>query len=303
MSGQDPVSFSIIIPTFRRPRQLVSCLQALSRLDYPRDRFEVIVVDDGTPVSLEPAVASFQDRFDLTLLVQANAGPAAARNRGAARARGQFLAFTDDDCAPAPGWLRALGSALARWPDHMVGGRTENALPDNPYAAASQLLVSYLYDYYNAGPDGARLFTTNNLALAEEHMRAVGGFDTGYPRPGAEDREFCDRWLAHGHRLTYVPEAVIYHAHRLAWGGYWKLHLRYGRGAYLYHQTRARRGRGPAAVEPLSFYVDLVRYPYAQGLGRRAHWLAALLAMSQVANVLGFFGEQIVQARARRRSG
>src|SRR5215813_1646861 len=94
--------FSIVVPTYRRPAILAGCLDAVARLDYPCDRFEAIVVDDGGgAVELPRAYAD----VDMVLLTQAHAGPAAARNTGAARARGDFLAFTDDDCRPDPGWL------------------------------------------------------------------------------------------------------------------------------------------------------------------------------------------------------
>src|SRR3990172_7747823 len=101
-------------------------------------------------------VGSCCSRIDATCVRQRNAGPASARNTGAAQARGEFLAFTDDDCRPAPDWLRGLALRLTQSPDCVIGGRTTNALPDNPYSSASQLLIDYLYSYYNADPDRAR---------------------------------------------------------------------------------------------------------------------------------------------------
>ena len=77
----------------------------MTRLGYPQDRFEVIVVDDGSEPPMDSVVSFFRDRLELVLLSQANSGPAAARNTGAAQAKGKFLAFTDDDCTPAPDWL------------------------------------------------------------------------------------------------------------------------------------------------------------------------------------------------------
>ena len=98
---KNPPFFSIVVPTYQRPVQLAACLQALSRLDYARERFEVIVVDDGSPTPPKAVVESLRDRLQLTLHLQRHAGPAAARNAGAMRARGKYLAFTDDDCLPA----------------------------------------------------------------------------------------------------------------------------------------------------------------------------------------------------------
>jgi GT2 family glycosyltransferase len=293
VSERDLPFCSIIIPTFNRRRQLRACLQALAVQDYPRDRFEVVVVDDGSVPSSQRVIDAHRDLIDLTFLTQAHAGPAAARNMGAARARGEFLAFTDDDCTADPRWLRSLADALSQRPDCMVGGRTVNALVDNPYATASQLLVSYLYDYYNRVPRGAQLFTANNLAVAAEHYRTIGGFDATYPRAGAEDRDFCDRWRDHGYKMIYVPEAVVHHGHRLTLKSYCRMHARYGCGAYLYKVTRARRGRGAIQVEPLSFYVNLVRYPYKHYQGGQALRLAGLLLLSQAANVGGYLLQRL----------
>ena len=290
---QEQPFFSIIVPTYARPRQLATCLQSLACLDYPRDRFEVIVVDDGSETSPEAVVASFCGQLDVTLLTQAHAGPAAARNTGAARAKGKFLAFTDDDCAPAPDWLLSLAACFARASDCAIGGRTVNALPDNLYSTASQLLVAYLYSYYNADPDQARFFASNNLAMPPDRFHAIGGFDTTYTRTAAEDRELCDRWLHHGYRMAYAPEALVYHAHALTFYNFWRQHFHYGCGAFRFHQARARRACGRIRLEALSFYLNLLRYPFLQVQGWRAPLLAALLGVSQVANAVGFLWEGV----------
>jgi len=289
--GQEQPFFSIVIPTYARPGQLAVCLQSLARLDYPRDRFEVIVVDDGSEKPPEAVVASSCGQLDVTLLRQAHAGPAAARNTGAARAKGEFLAFTDDDCAPAPGWLQSLAARFARASDCAIGGRTLNALPGNPYSTASQLLVAYLYTYYNADPDQACFFTSNNLAMPTDRFHTMGGFDATYTRTAAEDRELCDRWLHHGYRMTYAPEALVYHAHVLTFRTFWRQHFNYGRGAFHFQQARAHRACGRIRLEPLPFYLNLLLYPFSQAQGWRAPLLAALLGVSQVANAVGFFWE------------
>jgi len=100
--------FSVVIPTCNRPSRLRACLESRVRVEYPRAQFEVIVVDDGSSTSLKEIVSDYEPHLNITLLVQSNRGPAAARNAGARRAKGRFLAFTDDDCRPAPDWLGAL---------------------------------------------------------------------------------------------------------------------------------------------------------------------------------------------------
>src|ERR1043165_5810022 len=158
-------SFSIIIPTYSRPAALTACLEAIALLDYPRDRFEVIVVDDGSPTPAEQVVASFSSRFSVRSLRQERAGPAAARNLAATCARGDFLAFTDDDCLPDRDWLRIFARHFAAHPDYLIGGRTLNALPDNLCSATSQAVIDVVYQHFNLGED-ALFFASNNFAVA-----------------------------------------------------------------------------------------------------------------------------------------
>lgn len=285
---------SVVIPTYNRPGPLAACLRALAGQDYPAGRFELIVVDDGSPTSPAALIAELGDRVPMRLLHQERRGPATARNAGAAAAHGSVLAFTDDDCRPHPGWLRSLGLRIAATPTAMVGGQTLNALRNNPYAEASQLLVSFIYDYYNR-PGREAFFTSNNIALPRAGFAAIGGFDTRFPRAAAEDRDFCDRWQQAGFPMVYAPEAQIDHAHALTLRSFWRQHLNYGRGAYHFHRGRARRSTGRIRVEPLRFYLQLLAAPLGRRQVPQALFLAGLLALSQGANTLGFFWE-----RARR---
>jgi GT2 family glycosyltransferase len=284
---------SIIIPTYDRPRQLNLCLRSIAHLAYPRSRFEVIVVDDGSETLPEPIVDSFRSRFATTLLSQTNAGPAAARNTGAAQARGELLAFTDDDCRPAADWLQTLAARSASTPHCAIGGRTLNALSRNVYSAASQLVIEFVYAYYNANPNQARFFATNNLAVPTEQFRLLDGFDAASFPFASEDRDFCDRWLQHGYRMIYAPEAVVYHAHALTLRSYWEQHFEYGRGAFRFHRARARRGSG-GFMKEFAFHMNLprlLRHSFPPRGGPGAMSLAALLVLWQIANAAGFVWE------------
>ena len=295
MASQLPF-FSIIVPTFARSRQLADCLAELARLDYPRDRFEVIVVDDGNSTPPRNAIDAVAGLLETRLVCKEHAGPASARNAGAEQARGSYLAFTDDDCRPAPDWLLALAAQLVAHPDCACGGNTINALPANPYSTASQLLISYLYAYYNADRGHARFLASNNFAVSKEIFRSIGGFDTTYPHAAAEDRELCDRLLHFGRRLIYAPEAVVYHAHALGLISFWRQHWHYGRGAYCFRRVRALRTRTPIRIEPAAFYLNLLRSPFSQTDRLRGTRLAVLLAISQIANAAGLVREQIVNS-------
>jgi glycosyltransferase involved in cell wall biosynthesis len=253
----------------------------------------VIVVDDGSETSPAPVVDSFQNCLKVTLISQSHAGPAAARNTGAAQAKGEFLAFTDDDCAPASNWLQSLAVRFAESPRSAIAGRTVNALPENPYATASQLLIDYLHAYYNINPDRACFLTSNNVALSTDHFRGIGGFDTTFGRAAAEDREFCDRWLHCGYQVICAPEVLVHHAHALTFQTFLRQHFNYGRGAFCFHRLRARRRSGGVELEPLSFYLNLLEYPFLQSQTLRMLPCAALMTMSQMANAAGYYWEQV----------
>jgi glycosyltransferase involved in cell wall biosynthesis len=287
--------FSIIIPTFNRPLPLTHCLQSLARLDYPRERFEVIVVDDGSKTLTKAIVSSFCNQFDITLITQAHSGPAIARNKGATCAKGELLAFTDDDCILIPNWLKALATRFAETQEDMIGGRILNVLLDNLYSTASHFLIEYLYSYYNAKSDQVRFLTSNNLALTADRFHRLGGFNTLFPHAAAEDREFCERWLRHGFRMTYAPEALIYHAHRLTLHSFCKQQFNYGRGAFRFHQLRARRRMNHFRLEPFSFYVNMLRYPLSEIQGPKKHLFLALIVLSQGTIAAGFLWEMVRQ--------
>jgi GT2 family glycosyltransferase len=290
------MDFTVAVPTYNRPERLRACLESLAALDYPRTGFEVIVADDGGSHDLAPVVEPFRRHIDVRLLVEPHRGPASTRNAGAGAARGRFVAFTDDDCAPARDWLVQLRAAFDRLPGHMVGGHTINAIEDHLCPAASQILIDYLYAYFNRDPTDAQFLVSCNVAVPADAYRALGGFNPEFPDAAAEDRDLCDRWRARGLRMAYVPDAVVYHRHALSLAGFWRQHLGYGRGAHRFHMARARRSKTPFKVEPLAFYSRLILYPFKTGASQPAQ-LSALLALSQVANVSGFLAEWLAELR------
>ena len=297
MPGEAPF-VSVVIATHRRPGPLAACLTSLVTLDYPRDRFEVIVVDDGGDMPPD-SMAPFRGRLDVTLIGQARTGPAGARNTGARRAKGDLIAFTDDDCLADPRWVRALAARLDG-SGNAIGGRTLNALPHNVYSTASQILIDYLYAYYNPAPEDAVFFASNNLAIPRREFLAIGGFDESFGRPAGEDREFCDRWRGLGHGMIYAADALVHHGHVLTLRRFWRQHFNYGCGAVHFHRARARRSGERLRLEPVSFYLNLLRYPFSRAPEGRGLQLAALLVVSQAANAAGFVRERARASAPRR---
>ena len=136
------VRFSVIVPTYDRPAHIAACIAALRRIERPGGTIEIVIVNDGGS-ALPTGTPTTATGCVVRVIEQANAGPATARNTGAMMARGELLAFTDDDCRPEPGWLTAFDAALRAQPDALAGGRTLNAI-DSLFAEASQLLADFV---------------------------------------------------------------------------------------------------------------------------------------------------------------
>lgn len=292
-------SFSIIIPTYRRPQSALACLESLLELDYPGELFEVVLVEDGEgPEPLrDEDLERFREPLRLKVIRQENAGPAAARNRGAEEATGTYLAFTDDDCRPNPDWLRKLAEQFELTPDAVVGGQTKNGIARRVCSEASQILLDYIVGYFLA--KGHPFFASNNFALSREGFLRVGGFDRKFAGAGGEDREFCARCVRQGLEFEFVSEAVIVHLHDLSLRRFLRQHFNYGRGALVYHASLAGQDGERVELEPLRFYWDLIRYPQRLPKEQRVRFGSTLMFLSQVSNVLGYFVERFSPLKVR----
>lgn len=284
---------SVIIPTHNRPERLRECLNALACQSQTGVDFEVLVVDDGSEPSMEPTVRSVQGLV-IHYIRKPQGGPASARNLGASEAGGRYLVFLDDDCQPPRDWLGRIAEAVEANPGAILGGRTVNKLSGNKYSSASQLLVDFLYHYYQ-GADEGRFFTSNNLIVPKQDFEALGGFDEGFRRAAAEDREFGYRWIAEGRPLVFLPTILLYHSHQLSLPSFLRQHFNYGRGALRYWKLRSQREGKSIRVEPGRFYFRLVTYPFTiaeLSLPQRLS-MAFLMCVTQLANAMGFFWELV----------
>jgi GT2 family glycosyltransferase len=295
------VAVSVVVPTYRRPRQLRACIEALAAQDL-QEPWEVVVVDDGSPEPPDPGVESLMAARGWRLIRQANAGPSAARNRGVREARGEFIAFTDDDCLPEPALLETLLRAARDRPNALVGGTTVNGLTGDFFASTSQLIVDLVYEHFNADPDDGYFLTSNNVLCSRERFLELGGFDESFPRAGAEDRDFCDRWRMRGWPIVWRPEAHVEHRHGQSFRQFVDLYVRYGRGAYRYQAIRKKRGSGTMR-EDLGFHRTLPRRVWRRlkHPGREGTGIATIAALGvwQVANAAGFLLEAVMPGGKR----
>jgi len=188
---------SVIVPSTGRA-SLAQCISSITAQDYPKDLFEIIVVFDGATVyspSEEKNLFPLRDGPEVRMLHQERRGPAAARNLGAMGARGEVLAFIDDDCIADPAWLSNLVTGV----DGHAGaeGRVEPLGPPHPL----------VHSVANRGG----LYLTANVAFEREWFERVGGFDERFRHPAGEDFDLAWKILEAGGEIAYADEAIVYH--------------------------------------------------------------------------------------------
>jgi GT2 family glycosyltransferase len=197
---------SVVVPVYRQWALVPELLAALAAQRLPAGRFEVLLVNNG-PADEVPALPA-----RVRLVGCAEPGAYAARNRGAAAARGALLVFTDADCRPLPGWLAALVAAAEAGPGRLFAGpvRIVAGEPPTPYE---------VYDRIRGIPQeryvGLGYATTANLLVPRAAFDAVGGFDAR--RFSGGDRDFCHRARAAGFPVALVAAAVVEHPGRASW--------------------------------------------------------------------------------------
>jgi glycosyltransferase involved in cell wall biosynthesis len=251
---------------------------------YPREKFQIVVVNDGSTESYDEVEEAFPD---VAWLHASNSGPARARNRGVLASSGTFLAFTDDDCYVDPEWLSQLGASLQEYPDALVGGSTPAFERNNIYDRVSQFINEIVYEHYNRDPQRSQFFASNNLALARRTFDALGGFEARHTQNAAEDRTLCNHAISSGCRLIWNQEALVFHHPGLTFSKFCRMYFRYGRGAYTYQKSRKT---GSMVTEtnfhlrlPSTVWKLLADEPTLPRLST-----LSLLGVWQVCNLMGF---------------
>jgi len=198
---------SIIIPTFNGASRIGSCLDALLQQLAGRDA-EILVVNDGSTDNTADVVERYSG---IRLITQANAGPAAARNRGAREARGKIILFTDDDCVPMLDWLDAM---LEPFADPGVVGVRGVYGTHQERLAARFAQIEY-EDRYRlmAGLPRIDFVDTYSAAFRRDCFMEMSGYDISFPVASAEDIELSYRMSARGWKMKFAPAAIVYHTH------------------------------------------------------------------------------------------
>jgi GT2 family glycosyltransferase len=194
---------SVVVPTVDRVALLERTLRGLAAQDVS---YEAIVVHDGDP-GIRALLTQWSDRLPLRALEIPERGAVPKRNTGWRAASAPLIAFTDDDCEPAPGWLKA---ALAAFDDadetlDLVQGRVDAHPEDDGVDGLFKRTVT-VHEHYEGYPNA-------NLIYRRSALERVGGFDHAYWGAG-EDSDLAHRVIESGGQVRYVDEALVWHAVR-----------------------------------------------------------------------------------------
>lgn len=213
---------TVLIATRERPESLASTLESLEACDFPRDRFDVVVVDNAGDSVTREVCESAAVNLPLRYMVAPEGGKNAALNRGLESATGRLFLFTDDDVRVDPGWIRAMWEGAGRWPDHLAfGGRILPLWPSSPpetvldtkYAGVAYAILDPEHgegttpDFMAFGP---------NFAVRREIFDEGVRFDPALgPRPGSYimggETELLERLRSRGHPPVFLPDSVVHH--------------------------------------------------------------------------------------------
>ncbi|HEX5333027.1 MAG TPA: glycosyltransferase family A protein [Cellulomonas sp.] len=213
-TASDAPTVSVVVPVYNDVDRLRLCLSALAAQEYPRDKFEVVVVDNNSTDDLRPALPD-DERF--RLVAEQRRGSYAARNTGVSTATGTVLAFTDADCRPRPDWLSNAVARLeaADLPD-AVGGAIHLVFRHGSAATTGPELYEVMHDFQQARYVAELSFAaTANLVVRAASFHRVGDFDANLKSGG--DLDWGNRLLASGGHLVYSDRAIVDHPSRPGW--------------------------------------------------------------------------------------
>jgi len=203
------MKFSIIVPTYNRKRMLYGCLKSLVNQDYPKNDYEIIVIDDGSTDGTEQIIKSLiKDYKNLRYFKIDHSGQAAARNIGLRRTKGKFIAFTDDDCVVEKNWLKKIEKVFKGTNTDAVGGSILN--PTNRYIAWAQ----YILNFSSWFPKGSCRFIkdipTANIAYRKMSIKGLA-FPENLGRGVYEDSLFNHQLRKKRGKILFCPDIKVAH--------------------------------------------------------------------------------------------
>lgn len=278
VASRIPIEASIIIPTFDGAWRIGTCLEALSKQTPPKN-IEILVVNDGSTDNTVGAVEGFSG---VRLISQPNAGPAAARNRGALEARGTIILFTDDDCVPMSDWLDAM---LEPFQDPEVVGSKGVYRTRQTSLVARFVQIEY-EDRYRLmrSQSSIDFIDTYSAAFRRERFLAMNGYDISFPVACAEDVELSYRMSARGWKMKFAPAAIVYHTHPDTIWRYLKKKYKFAFWRVL--AVRKNPGKAvkdshtPQLMKLQLLFAPFLLFAFAFDVAQRPAWPASLLVLA-----------------------
>ncbi|MHC4474150.1 MAG: glycosyltransferase family 2 protein [Planctomycetota bacterium] len=215
------MDISVIIPVYNGGRKLRRCLDAVRRQKTDRS-FEIIVIDDG---STDGSLQWISDN-GIRVFRQAHQGPAAARNLGVEKARGEIVLFTDADCEPLEDWVEEMVQPLE---DPSTSGVKGSYLTRQKKIVPRFVQLEYESKYEKMkGNPYIDFIDTYAAGFVKKDFLRVGKYDARFPTASVEDQEFSFRMWEKGYRMIFNPEARVYHSHSEGLWNYMKKKFRIG---------------------------------------------------------------------------
>jgi glycosyltransferase involved in cell wall biosynthesis len=284
---------SVCVPTYNRHDLVLQTLDALQRQSMPPDRYEVVVVVDGSSDKTAEALAQLQLRCPFRWVWQENQGLSAARNAGARLAQHDVLIFLDDDLLATPGLVGAHLDAQARHRDVLVQGFYPVA-PGHLRTGASlfydQVFRESLESLQAPNAPSRWPIWGGNISVRRDTFTRLGGFDQQTFREyGGEDTDFGLRLAGLGIPFVFEPRALAHHLHQVGYPAYRRQAFHEGRSL----QLLARKHGVPVNT----FTGNSVERPLDQAVGKG--WLRSPGAMDALGRTLtaGLWGADHTQIR------
>lgn len=271
---------SVIVPVWNSPDRLAECLTALGAQTYPLDRFEVLVVDNGSTDTTAEVASSFPF---VTLLREPVAGSYNARNRGLSVAAGEWVAFTDADCLPAADWLeRGAEAAGVHAGAGVLAGRVDVFRADEE-ASDACAKFEQMFSFRQSSNVHKGLCVTANWMSPRRILSDLGGFDGALKSGG--DGDMARRVAAAGHPLVYVDDMAVRHPARGSLGALLGKRRRVVGGAWarLRGPLRSLRVLKSTLGNGARKVLELIRERELGGLDRLK--LAGIVALSVAVEV------------------
>jgi glycosyltransferase involved in cell wall biosynthesis len=195
---------SVQICTYNRTPRALDCLDALARQTYPADRFEVVLVDDGSDEPVAHGVDPGRYPFPLTVIRVGHGGLASARNAGIRAATGEVVLLMDDDTMADARLVEEHWRAHQAHPHAVVLGWVNHVDPDRPSPRRTVRLADFSTSF----------FWTSNVSVRRDDLVAAGLFDEAFTEYGWEDVEFGERLRERGLARQRCPAAIVSHLKR-----------------------------------------------------------------------------------------